>query len=266
MRLLRHAVIRRPAGLEIVQTVEVEGFPSPTTVRVLLPDHEPTSTFEASWMMTSEPRPEATYFLLPFDVPGATARFDAARSQPIRVHEDQLAGTNRDFFTVQRWVDFSNDEFGVTVACPGNPLVQLGDFHFATDQSDGRPARAMLLGWVTNNYWPTNFRPAQPGLVSARYVVRPHAGGFDEAAAHRHGAEAARPVVMQSTFEPPRPGANLPRRGSLLRLPGAPFVVEQVLPRGDGVGGADSQRIGRVGRGDCWAGRRFPNRTCGLVE
>ena len=229
VRVVSHEANRRPIGLEVTQTLEVAGLAGPATVRVFLPDHEPTATFEGSWMMASESRPEATYFLLPFDVPGATARFDCG-AQPIRVDADQLAGTNRDFFTVQRWVDFSNDDFGVTVACPINPLVQLGDFHFAEDQSDGRPARAMFLGWVTNNYWPTNFRPCQPGRVSARYVVRPHAGGFDESLAHRHGAEAAMPFVVQSAFEPPRPGASLPRTAALLSLPGAPFVVTQMMP------------------------------------
>ena len=236
VRVISHEANRRPIGLEVTQTLEVAGLAGPATVRVLLPDHEPTATFEGSWMMTSESRPEATYFLLPFDVPGATARFDCG-AQPIRVDADQLKGTNRDFFTVQRWVDFSNDDFGVTVACPVNPLVQLGDFNFAKDQSDGRPGRAMFLGWVTNNYWPTNFRPCQPGRVSARYVARPHDGRFDESLAHRHGAEAAMPFVAQSTFEPPRPGASLPRTATLLSLPGAPLVVTQVMPQWASVDG-----------------------------
>ena len=44
-------------------------------------------------------------------------------------------------------------------------------------------SRALVLGWVTNNYWETNFRAHQPGAVSARYRLVPHAGPCDEAAA-----------------------------------------------------------------------------------
>ena len=259
-RVVSHAARRLPHAIEVTQTLDVAGFASPATAIVTLPDHEPTVAFEAFWQMTSESRPEATYFLLPFAVPGATARVDVG-DVPIRVNVDQLAGTNRDFFTAQRWVDFSNDDFGVTIACPLNPLVQLGDFSFARDLADGRPRRAMFLGWVTNNYWPTNFRPAQPGRVTARYVVRPHDGAFDESLAHRHGAEAARPVVMQNAFEPPRPNPLLPRAGSLLRLPGAPFVVSQVIGGGgDGAtidlritNASDERRTAEVASGDVFA-------------
>ena len=42
----------------------------------------------------------------------------------------------RDYFTVQGWVDFNNGEHGVTIATPENPMVQLGDFHFAHNQSE----------------------------------------------------------------------------------------------------------------------------------
>ena len=50
----------------------------------------------------------------------------------------------------------------MTIATPENPMVQLGDFHFVQDQEKVMLERAMLLGWVTNNYWETNFPGAQP--------------------------------------------------------------------------------------------------------
>jgi hypothetical protein len=110
--------------------------------------------------------PEATYVLYPFNVPNATARLDLG-GQPMAVGSDQLPGVCLDYFTVQGWVDLSNEELGVTVAMPENPMVQLGDFHFAHNQAECTLERAMLLGWVTNNYWETNFRPHQPGQVGS---------------------------------------------------------------------------------------------------
>lgn len=78
----------------------------------------------------------------------------------------------------------------------------------------------MLLGWVTNNYWETNFRAHQPGRVQARYRIKPYHGRFDELQAHRFGQEAtyAQPL-LQHLGEPERDSTLLPELGTLLRLP-----------------------------------------------
>jgi alpha-mannosidase len=228
-RLLSHKVVALPGGKQIVQVVEVDGLASPATYRVFLPDDNPALEIQTEWLMGLNARPEATYIAMPFAVPDATARLDLG-GQAMRPEADQIPGCCRDYFTVQNWVDFSSAEWGVTVACPDNPMVQLGDFHFGHDQSRFELERALLLGWVTNNYWETNFRAYQPGKVSARYLILPHAGGFDEAQAHHFGMEAAVPVTLQSAFEPARAGAALPRSASFLALPEPPIVVLHVLP------------------------------------
>jgi alpha-mannosidase len=117
-------------------------------------------------------------------------------------------------------VDLSNGELGVTIAIPDNPMVQLGDFHFAHNQAECTLERAMLLGWVTNNYWETNFRAHQPGRVHARYRVMPYRGGFNELQAHRFGLEAAHAQPpFQHLGEPEQDSPLLPEAGALLRLP-----------------------------------------------
>jgi alpha-mannosidase len=153
--------------------------------------------------------------------------------------EEQLPGVCRDYFTAQQWVNFSTAELGVTIALPDNPMVQLGDFHFGHNQLDFKLERAMLLGWVTNNYWETNFRAHQPGQVSARYRILPHRGGFNEAQAHRFGLEAAyaQPLV-QHLGEPLAQPPLLPGAGSLLQLPGhdapdSPILTLHVKPAQD---------------------------------
>jgi len=136
------------------------------------------------------------------------------------VGSDQLPGVCLDYFTVQGWVDLSNEELGVTVAMPENPMVQLGNFHFAHNQAQYTLERPMLLGWVTNNYWETNFRAHQPGRVQARYRIKPYRGHFNELQAHRFGLEAAHPQpFLQHLGEPERHPPLLPESGALLRLP-----------------------------------------------
>jgi alpha-mannosidase len=219
IRVLQHRVYRTPLGRYVIQFLEAPGCVGPLKQSVFLPDSGADIECEAWWDMGLNVHPEATYILYPFNVPNATARLDLG-GQPMTVGSDQLPGVCLDYFTVQGWVDLSNEELGVTVALPENPMVQLGDFHFAHNQAECALERAMLLGWVTNNYWETNFRAHQPGRVHARYRIKPYRGGFDELQAHRFGLEAAHPQpLFQHLGEPEHHPALLPEAGTLLRLP-----------------------------------------------
>jgi hypothetical protein len=218
-QVLQHHVYRTPLGHYVIQSLEAPGCVGPLQQSVFLPDSEDYIECESWWDMGLTVHPEATYILYPFNVPGASARLDLG-GQSIAMGSDQLPGVCLDYFTVQGWVDLSNEELGVTVAMPDNPMVQLGNFHFAHNQAECALERAMLLGWVTNNYWETNFRAHQPGRVHARYRIRPYRGGFDELAAHRFGWEAAHAQpLFQHLGEPARHPLFLPEAGSLLRLP-----------------------------------------------
>jgi hypothetical protein len=174
--------------------------------------------------------PEATYLAFPFNLPAATARLNVG-GVPIVPGRDQLPGMCRDYFTVQDWLDFNDGARGMVVGLPDNPLVMLGDFHFADYQKDFHLERAQLLGWVTNNYWITNYQPSQPGRVHARYRLLPYAGTFDEARGHRLGAEAAHARLLAQAMGEPRAGARhaggalWPAQGSLLRLPADPILT-----------------------------------------
>ncbi|MBI5353945.1 MAG: hypothetical protein HZB50_14985 [Chloroflexi bacterium] len=192
--------------------------------RVLLPDNSDQIEFQSEWQMGTTIHPEATYLLFPFNIPNAQARFDIG-GVPVRPHLDQIPGSCRDYFTVQGWVDFNNGERGMTIATPENPMVQLGDFHFAHNQSEINLERAMLLGWVTNNYWETNFPGMQPGTVTARYAIHPYKGRFDESCAHKFAAESehSRPLVQH--LGEPAASEQLPATGTLLHLPQPPIMV-----------------------------------------
>ena len=218
-RVLQHRVYRTPLGYYIIQSLEAPGCVGPLKQSVFLPDSADYIECESWWDMGLNVHPEATYILYPFNVPGATARLDLG-GQPMAAGSDQLPGVCLDYFTAQGWVDFSNEELGVTVAIPENPMIQLGDFHFAHNQAECALERAMLLGWVTNNYWETNFRAHQPGRVHARYRIKPYRGGFNELQSHRFGLEAAySQPLFQHLGEPVQQAPLLPEMESLLRLP-----------------------------------------------
>jgi hypothetical protein len=252
-RLLSHNVFHLPHGVEIVQVLEAPGIEGVLVQSTFLPHYAAWVEFRAQWRMSTTVHPEATYLLYPFDASNATARLDLG-GQAIVAGKDQIPGVCYDYFTVQNWVDFNNGDLGVMIATPDNPMVQLGDFHFGHNQASFVLERAMLLGWVTNTYWETNFRAHQPGLVTARYRVQPYTGVFDEARAHRFGLDAANDVLLLQHLGEPTPRTPWPTSGSLLTLPLPPVITLRVKPAGDGVlvrllNASDSAQTATVGSG-----------------
>jgi hypothetical protein len=249
-----HRVLHAPHGTRVTQHLQAPGAHGPVRVDTFLPAYAPWIEITAEWWMGLETAPQAAYLVFPFALPGAVARVDVGVAMQAGV--DQLAGVCMDYFTSQGYVDFdgqrpgtfevpqpqrspNDSSLGMTVATPENPLCMLGGFHFGQAQTTvaGRPA--WFVGWVVNNYWETNFRAHQPGLVRARYRLVPRRAAFHEPTAARFAAEAAhdRPL-MQKLGEVRRGGRvrrPLPYGASLLHLPevtapDGPVVTRRIAP------------------------------------
>ena len=141
---------------------------------------------------------ESVHFGFAFSVPEGVMRMDIPWAV-VRPEADQLAGACKNYFTVQRWVDISNQDFGVTWATVDAPMVEVGTITVdATVVKGGwfkhiEPA-ATLYSYVMNNYWETNYKAGQEGPTMFRYSIRPH-GRFDSAAAKRFGIECSQPLI-----------------------------------------------------------------------
>ena len=71
---------------------------------------------------------ESVHFGFPFAVPEAVTRIDLGFAV-IRPEADQLPGSCKDYFSAQRWVDVSNQDYGVTLTVLEAPLVEVGDLN-----------------------------------------------------------------------------------------------------------------------------------------
>jgi alpha-mannosidase len=234
--VIKHKVFQMPHGILVTQELRAKGIDGILTQEVFLPDFADYIECSAQWTMTLNTHPEGTYLVFPFNVPDASARYDVG-NQAVIAGEEQLPGVCRDYFTVQNWIDFNNGERGVTVATPENPMVQLGDFHFGHYQSEFELEQSTFLGWVTNNYWETNFRAHQPGQVEARYRIQAYEGAFDETRAHHFGAEALHDMpLLQRLSEPMTTESPIPSTATLLNLPDAPTEVLHIKQATDGNG------------------------------
>jgi len=176
---------------------------------------------------------DGVHFGFGFNVPAGTVRIETPWAV-VRPNLDQLPGSCRNWFTVQRWVDVSNDECGITWAPLDAPLMEIGGItanllgsvprgEWMTKALDSQT----LYSWAQNNHWHTNYKIDQPGLADFRYILRPHRGGYSAADAARFGLETTRPLLVAAASGPQAPG-------SLFTLSPPGVLVETVKVSEDG--------------------------------
>jgi hypothetical protein len=96
----------------------------------------------------------------------------------VKLDDEQLPYASRHYITTQRWLRIADEKSELTLACPDAPLWQVGGYTFGRfGDPDGRVERTapVLLAWLTNNYWMTNFQADQAGRLRFRFHLIPHA-------------------------------------------------------------------------------------------
>lgn len=142
---------------------------------------------------------EAVFIAFPFALDRDRIKFRAdVNGIPLSPNEDQLPGTVRDWYPIQRWVDISDGNKGVTIAPLDAPLVHLGGI------TTGRWAEQLelegpyIMSWALNNHWPVNFKASQGGEIPLRYRLTTHDRDCSDLVASKFGAEAmTSPIVLR---------------------------------------------------------------------
>jgi len=177
--------------------------------------------------------PESVHFGFAPNVPGGVMRMDIPWAV-IRPEQDQLPGACKNYFSIGRWLDVSNDDFGLTWATVDAPLVEVGAITVDVPsplRTDGwiqhiKPTQT-FYSYVMNDYWETNYKASQEGATRFRYSLRPH-GSFDSATAARFGIEQSQPLVVV----PADPQS--PLRKSMLRVEPNDVIATSLKPTTDG--------------------------------
>ena len=172
---------------------------------------------------------DGIHFGFGFDIPHAASHMDIPWGV-IRLEDDQWPAANRNWLTMQRWLDISNDKDGVTWCSLDAPLVESGSIT-ANQTGDWKGERkpwlrklvpgSTIYSWVMNNHWFTNFPLTQDGPVVFRYRILTH-GAYDAAVANHFGMEQTQPLVHVSA------NANSISR-PLTALEGSPSITVSVL-------------------------------------
>jgi len=142
---------------------------------------------------------EGVHLAFAFNVPNGVMRMDTPLAV-VQPEVDQLPGACKNYFTVQRWVDVSNREYGVTWATVDAPLIEVGDI---TNDPRGKTVgwlkhiepSTTLYSYVMNNYWETNYKAGQEGPTTFRYSIMPHRR-FDSGRAAKFGIESSQPLIV----------------------------------------------------------------------
>jgi hypothetical protein len=154
---------------------------------------------------------EALYFKFDLNIPSPTVRMDLGWDV-MRPEVDQLPGSCKDYFSIQRWADASSPTAGILWMTSEAPLVALGgpvdERRHNNGPSGWKPTASesgTIYSYVMNNYWHTNYKADQSGRSTYRYAVRPHTG-YDPVAAYRSGVEWNQPLIARRVSAPtPRP-------------------------------------------------------------
>ena len=154
----------------------------------------------------------------------------------VRPEVDQIPASCKNWFSVQRWVDISNDQFGVTWSPVDAPLVQVGGITANLIGSQTNPdvwiqhlravADHLLLGDEQPLAHQLPRRAGRPDRVPLRH---PSARSFAAEEAARFGVACSQPLIVT------RPPARL-RQTARLRLSSDKVLVTAFKPSDDGKG------------------------------
>lgn len=148
----------------------------------------------------------------------------------MEIEKDQLPGANRNWITLQRWLDISNGEKGVTWCPIEAPLFQVGDITAnilgAATESEQWIRKlspsGTIYSWALNNHWHTNFQLSQGGEIVFRYNILPRLNESGYARPNQFGIEQHQPLVAAKVDQKYK-------NKQLLKLKGSPVVFSTIF-------------------------------------
>ncbi len=137
---------------------------------------------------------EGVYFAFPLAMQHPEFRYEIQNGyvDPAR---DQLPGAGKEWFSVQHWIAATGEGATVALVPIDAPLVTLGDIVRGVWPIEFGRRKGTIFSYIMNNYWFTNYRAAQGGNFTFRYVLT-SARAFQPAALSRLGWSAMTPFEV----------------------------------------------------------------------
>jgi len=224
---------RAPFGTSLHLRSRAKNTPD-IDLEVLLFDHAKKIEFIYHVRKEAVTAKEAVYFAFP--VAAQPPRFAYALQQgwadPAR---DVLKGGSLEWFTVQDWMAVGDDHATVGIVPLDAPLASFGDINRGEWPGEFQPKSATIFSYAMNNYWHTNYRAAQGGEFTFRYVLT-SAAKQDAAALTRLALESMRPPELNHVVGQDKPGnpeRPLPPEGGSFLDTDQPNIVMETWKRAE---------------------------------
>jgi len=150
------------------------------------------------------------YFAFPFNIRKPKVKFEATDAV-ITPIDDQIPGSNTDYYAIQHWTDVSGDDFGVTWSSVEAHLVEFGGLwpgylsgahHGVTYPGYGheflKPGeieKGHVYSYIMNSNYRTNFQPVQVSDMLFRYSFTSHEGDWTKQKARDFGWQIHNPLI-----------------------------------------------------------------------
>ena len=201
---------------------------------------------------TSTLEVEGVYFAFPFAMKSPDCRLEIPFSS-MRPGKDQLRYSATDCYSLYHWLELSDRDHGLLWASIEAPNVVFNDLWPECWTDEVNIDTGLILSYVMNNYWGTNYRFEQGGDLVFRYRIQSYAGQPRRVRSFRFGHEAATPLSAQvvSVAE-----GSLPKTRSWFRVEPDHVILQGFKRAEDGRGWI--ARLVELGDADTTARLRLP--------
>ncbi len=159
------------------------------------------------WTFAQKGGKESVNFAFPFNVKAGKIRIDVPYGV-MEPEKDQIPSACKNWLTLNRWTDVSNQETGISLISLDAPLIEVGGITATMLGSQTNPAiwqkhiepTQTVFSWAINNHWGTNYRAYQEGLITFRYVLLPHRQ-FKPEEISKTAIGLSQPLLVQQTSD-----------------------------------------------------------------
>ena len=168
---------------------------------------------------------ENLFVAFPFQVPDPEFRVEYGPG--VADPASDLLPSITDFMVLNRWVDVSNRDHGITLVCHDAPTVHLGRIMYNQMSRDHRPETAHIYSYLWSNRMTglIDLDPSRCPVLS--YSIRSHKGDWREGEAAMFGWRQSAPLLLSGRSA----GATAPE--STLVSVNQPSVQLSVLKRAE---------------------------------
>ncbi|MCY3414916.1 MAG: hypothetical protein INQ03_24920 [Candidatus Heimdallarchaeota archaeon] len=129
--------------------------------------------------------------------PNGEIRYDTAWDV-VKLDEGQIEGACKNHVSINRFVDISTHEFGMSCASIDSPIMEPGEIRvpfYNFKWLNKTKKNGKFYSYLMNNQWGTNYKATQVGKTAFRYVFLPHQGYNDEKS-RKFAVEEFQPLVV----------------------------------------------------------------------